>query len=100
MDKPLAMALMKLTARAAVCGIVAKQDDKETAHQDEQRRAGRVGDLDLITAGDELTAIPEAAGRFRGHDKNGAGGQSHDPAHDIVHTIELHSHSFVLVYSK
>src|ERR1700677_2912331 len=50
-----------------------------------------MGDLDLITAGNKLAAIPEAAGSFRGHYENGAGGQSHDPPHHIVHPVELHS---------
>jgi hypothetical protein len=49
-----------------------------------------VGDLDLIAAGDEFAAIPKAAGSFHGHNKNGTGNQSHDPAYDIVYPVELH----------
>jgi hypothetical protein len=49
-----------------------------------------VGDLQFVAAGYELTAIPEAAGGFHGHDENGAGNQSNDPAHDIVHSVEIH----------
>ncbi len=75
-------------------GVIAEEDDKKAAHQDEQRGAGGVGDLQLITAGDEFAAVPEAAGRFHGHDKYGAGNQSHDPAHDIVHSVEIHWYNY------
>src|SRR5262249_33696250 len=53
--------------------IVTEEDDEEATHEYEQRGAGRVGDLELIAAGDELSAIPEAAGGLHGHDKDGAG---------------------------
>ncbi len=59
--------------------VVAEQDDKEAAQQDEQWGAGRVGDLELITAGDEFTAVPEAAGGFHRHNINCTGKQTYDP---------------------
>jgi hypothetical protein len=71
--------------------IVAEEDDKEATHENEEGGAGRVGDLELVAAGDELTAIPEAAGRFHGHDEDSTGDNTHDPAHDIVHSIETHN---------
>jgi hypothetical protein len=49
-----------------------------------------VGDLELVAAGDELTAIPEAACGFHGHDIDGTGNDSHDPAYDIVHSVKAH----------
>jgi len=69
---------------------VAEKDDKEAAHEDEEGGAWGVGDLELVAAGYEFTAIPEAAGRFHGHDKYGTSDYSHDPAHDIVHSVKTH----------
>jgi hypothetical protein len=54
-----------------------------------------VGDLQLIATGDELAAIPEAAGRFHGHHENCAGNQSDNQANDIVRSVEIH---FVYVF--
>jgi hypothetical protein len=71
-------------------GVVAEEDDKEAAHEDEERGAGGMGDLEFVAAGDELTAIPEAAGGFHGHDKDSTGNHSHDPPHNIVHSFETH----------
>jgi hypothetical protein len=71
-------------------GIIAEKNDKEAAHENEQRGAGRVGDLELVAAGDELTAVPETAGRLHRHDKDGACNQSHDPASHIVRSIKIH----------
>jgi len=70
--------------------IVAEEDDEEAAHEDEEGGAGGVGDLELIATGDEFTAIPKAAGGFHGHDKDGTGDDSHDPSHDIVHSVKTH----------
>jgi len=70
--------------------VVAEEDDEEAAHKDEEGGAGGVGDLELVAAGDEFTAIPEAAGRFHGHDEDSTGDNSHDPAHDIVHSVKTH----------
>ena len=70
--------------------IVAEEDDEETTHQNEQRRSGRVGDLQFIAAGDEFAAIPETAGWFHSHHKDCTGNQSHDPADDVVYSVKLH----------
>ena len=77
----------------APCGgerIIAEQDDEKPAHEDEEGGAGGVGDLQLVAAGDELTAIPEAAGGFHGHDIDGTGNHSYDPAYNVVHSIKTH----------
>src|SRR6185312_11987484 len=71
-------------------GTITEQYDKEAAQQDKKRRAGWVGDLELIAAGYELAAVPKTAGRLHGHDIDGAGDQSYDPACYRVHSIELH----------
>jgi hypothetical protein len=60
-----------------------------------------VGDLELITAGDELTAIPEAAGRFHGHYIYHTGSQSHDPAYNIIHSVKPHKRNVLtLIFAK
>src|SRR5450432_3586775 len=69
-------------------GAIAKEDDKETAHQDKERSAGGMGDLELVGAGDELAAIPETAGGLHGHDIDGTGNHAHDPTHHIVHSVK------------
>ena len=71
-------------------GVVTEQDDKKAAKEDKQWGAGRMGDLQLETTGNKFTAVPETAGGFHRHDIYGAGNQSHDPTHDIVHSIEIH----------
>src|ERR1700744_4840921 len=70
--------------------VVAEENDEKPAQEHEQRGAGGVGDLQLITAGDELTAIPEAAGGFHGHNEDSAGNQSDYPANDIIRSVEIH----------
>jgi hypothetical protein len=47
-----------------------------------------VRDLQLIATGDELAAIPEAAGRFHGHHENCAGDQPDRPAGDQIDAME------------
>jgi hypothetical protein len=71
-------------------GIIAKQDDEETAHQDEKGSAGRMRDLQLIATGDEFSAIPEAAGWLHSKDKDAAGNYTHDPAYHVVHSVKIH----------
>ncbi len=71
--------------------VIAKKDDKEAAHEDEEGRAGRVGDLELVTTGNEFAAIPEAAGGFHGHYKNSTGDHTHDPTYHIIHSFEIHN---------
>ena len=66
------------------------KNDKEAAQEYKHGRAGRMGDLKLVTTGDELAAVPEAAGGFHGHHKNGTGDHTHDPSHHIVHSIKPH----------
>ena len=70
--------------------VVTEQDDEKAAHENEKRGARGVGDLELKAAGNELTAIPEAAGGFHGHDIDRTGYHSHDPAYNIIHSIETH----------
>jgi hypothetical protein len=55
-----------------------------------------VGDLELEATGDELAAVPEAAGRLHGHNINGTGNHTHDPAHDIIHSVEIHMTSILI----
>ncbi len=78
--------------------IIAKEDDEKTAEKDKQRGAGRVGDLQFVTAGDELSAIPEAACSFHCHYKDGTGNQSHNPTHDVVRAIKIHN--WVIVFGR
>jgi hypothetical protein len=53
-----------------------------------------VGDLEFVTAGDELTAIPEAAGGFHGHYIYGCCEEADDPSGDIVDFSETHESFF------
>jgi hypothetical protein len=71
-------------------GVVAEQDDKETAQKDKPGGSRRVGDLQLVAAGDELTAVPEAAGSFHGHYIYCCGDDSDDPSDDVVDFGETH----------
>ncbi len=71
-------------------GAVAEKDDKKAAHHHEKRCAGGMWDLEFVGAGDELAAIPEAAGSLHGHHENGTCDHPHDPAHDIIHPVKLH----------
>ena len=80
----------EIDAAGCSVGPIAEEDDEEPAHQNEQRSAGRVGDLQFIAAGDEFSAIPETAGWFHGHHKDCTGNQSHDPADDVVYSVETH----------
>jgi hypothetical protein len=50
-----------------------------------------VGDLEFVTAGYKLSAIPEAACRLHSHYKDSTGNQSNDPAYNVVRTVEIHS---------
>jgi hypothetical protein len=49
-----------------------------------------MGDFQLVTTGDEFTAVPEAAGRFHGHDVYGCGDESCDCSYDVVDFAETH----------
>ena len=69
--------------------VVPEKDDEEAAHEDEERGAGRVGDLESIATGDEFPAIPEAAGGFHGEDEYGAGNKADDPAGDAIQAEEI-----------
>ena len=70
----------KIDAAGRGMGIVAEQDDEEPTHQNEQRSAGRVGDLQFIATGDEFSAIPETAGGFHSQYEDRAGDKAYDPA--------------------
>jgi hypothetical protein len=70
-------------------GIIAEEDDEEAAHENEERCAGRVGDLESIATGDEFAAIPKAADGLHGQDVNGAGNETDDPAGDEVEAAEV-----------
>jgi hypothetical protein len=87
----------KIDATGCGEGIVAKEDNEEATHEDEEGGAGRVGDLEFITAGDEFAAIPEAACGFHGHDIDGTGDDSYDPANNVIHSFEAHMHVFLRV---
>lgn len=70
-------------------GIIAEKDDEEAAHEDEERGAGRVGNLEAVAAGDELTAVPKATGGFHGQDKNGTSNEADDPSGDAIEPDEV-----------
>ena len=76
--------------------VVAKQNDKETAKEDKQRGAGRMGDLQFITAGDKLSAVPEAAGGLHGHDIYSAGDEAYDPTGEQIEAVEASSFRYLL----
>lgn len=68
--------------------VVAEEDDKKTAQHDEERGAGRVGDLEFIAAGNEFTAVPKTAGRLHGQNIHGAGDEAYCPAGDPIQQEE------------
>jgi hypothetical protein len=74
--------------------VVSEKNDEKAAHHGEQRGAGRVGDFQLITAGDEFTAVPEAAGRFHGHDINGGGNDPDYSSYKVIDFAETHGRLF------
>src|ERR1700761_700380 len=80
----------KIHADRGCMGFIAEEDYKETTQENEQRSAGRVGNLQLIAAGDELTAIPERTGGFHGHHIDCTGDEPHDPANDVVYLVKTH----------
>jgi hypothetical protein len=49
-----------------------------------------MGNFQFEAAGDEFAAIPEASGRFHGHDINGGCYYSDGPSYDVVDFGETH----------
>ena len=68
--------------------VIAEEDDEEAAEQYEEGGPGRMGNLQFIAAGDEFSAVPEAAGGFHGEDVDGTGDEADGPAGDQVHPAE------------